>query len=100
MPCTSLARHVRHPWEKLYSLVLDVESYPRFVPFCQAAHVLEHANDDGDDAIIVRMDVGFMALRERFTSRIGRRARREILISNLDGPLRHFDARWLFTPAR
>ena len=99
-PAQASRRHVRHPWEKLYSLVLDVESYPRFVPFCQATHVLEHSNHNGDDTVIVRVDVGFMAVRERFTSRIlGRRARREILISHLEGPLRHFDARWLFRPA-
>jgi len=100
MPCTSVVRRVPHPWEELYSLVLEVESYPRFVPFCHAMDVLEQAKRDGTDEVTARMEVGFAAFRERFTSRIlGRRASQEILISNVDGPFHYFDGRWLFTPA-
>ena len=44
--------------------------------------------------------LGIVCERERFTSRIlGRRASQEILISNVDGPFRSFDGRWLFTSA-
>ena len=100
MPCTSVVRRVPHPWEELYSLVLEVESYPRFVPFCHALDVLKQSNHDGADAVTARMEVGFAPFRERFTSRIlGRRASQEILISNVDGPFHYFDGRWLFTPA-
>ena len=100
MPCTNVVRRVPHPWEELYSLVLEVESYPRFVPFCHALDVLEQSNHDGADEVTARMEVGFAAVREGFTGRIlGRRARQEILISNVDGPFRSFDGRWLFTPA-
>src|SRR3954451_21565224 len=92
MPCTSVVRRVPHSWEELYSLVLEVESYPRFVPFCHAIDVLDQSKRDGADEVTARMEVGFAAFRERFTSRIlGRRASQEILISNVDGPFRSFD---------
>ncbi len=100
MPRTSVTRRVPHPWEEVYSLALNVESYPRFVPFCHVTNVLGRSDHNGDNEIIVRMDIGSIAFQERFTSRIlGRRANREIRISNIDGPLRHLDGRWLFTPA-
>jgi coenzyme Q-binding protein COQ10 len=96
---SSVVRRVPHPWEELYSLVLEVGSYPRFVPFCHALDVLEQVKRNGADKVTARMEVGFAAFRERFTSRIlGRRASQEILISNVDGPFRYFEGRWLFTP--
>jgi coenzyme Q-binding protein COQ10 len=99
MPRTNVTRRVPYPWQKLYALVLDVESYPHFVPFCRKMVVLNRSSSGGMDQLLAQMEVGFGVLRESYTSRIlGDPATREINIASDDGPFRHLKGHWSFKP--
>ena len=42
MPKASVTRRINCKKKELIDLVLDIEKYPEFVPFCLDAHVYEN----------------------------------------------------------
>ncbi|OJA14685.1 hypothetical protein AZE42_02407 [Rhizopogon vesiculosus] len=55
----------------LYNLVADVNSYPRFVPYCTGSRILEQGVDqDGVVTMDVEIMVGFLAFKESYVSRV------------------------------
>ena len=99
MPKHETVRHVRHPPERMFALVADIEKYPEFLPMCEALSVRSRKERDGVEVIVADMTVGYKAIRETFTSqvvtRIGELA---IDVKYLDGPFRYLDNRWRFEP--
>jgi coenzyme Q-binding protein COQ10 len=89
-----------YPWLDLFNLVLDVKSYPEFVPYCRDVKLLSRETVVADKTVIVsRMTVGFLAFEVGYANRttadaVGRR----ISIEAFDGPLRHLNAVWSFEP--
>ena len=52
MPKASVKRLIECSKDQLVDLVLDIEKYPDFVPFCLDAHVYER-NNEGDLTLII-----------------------------------------------
>ena len=52
MPKASVKRLIECNKNQLIDLVLDIEKYPEFVPFCLDAHVYEK-NNEGDLVLII-----------------------------------------------
>ena len=82
----------------MFALVADCESYPQFLPLCTALRVRRReTREDGVEAMLAEMEVGYKAIRERFTTRVTLDAARgEILVEYVDGPFRHLRNRWRF----
>ncbi|MGA8747672.1 MAG: type II toxin-antitoxin system RatA family toxin [Pseudolabrys sp.] len=91
---------VGYPWPDLFNIVLDVRSYPEFVPHCHAVKVLSHRMPEPGVTILVsRMTVGFSAFEISYANRArADTIRRLISIEALDGPLRYLNAVWRFEP--
>lgn len=98
MPSFRTSRIVSHPAEKMFDLVADVEKYPGFLPLCQGLTVRRRSTlPDGRDVLVADMQVGFKAIRERFTSRVTLdRAANVIVAEYIDGPFRSLENRWTF----
>jgi coenzyme Q-binding protein COQ10 len=98
MPNFRTSRIVRHPAKAMFDLVADVEAYPKFVPLCQALTVQRRETlPDGRFVLVAQMEVGYKAIRERFTSRVTcDPGSLEILVEYIDGPFRHLENRWHF----
>jgi len=79
---------------RLYALVDDVAAYPRFLPWCLGADVLERTAD----GMLARMDVGLRAIRQSFTTRTYNQPGESIRIALVEGPFRRFAADWRFIP--
>jgi len=101
MPSFRITRAVRHSPEQMYDLVADVERYPEFLPLCESLRVLRRQDGpDGTEVLVAEMGVGYKAIRERFTTRVGLdRANLKITAEYIDGPFRHLENRWTFKPA-
>jgi coenzyme Q-binding protein COQ10 len=81
----------------MFDLVADIESYPQFVPLCLGLKVRHRMEIQGVVTKVAQMTVGYRAIRETFTTRVVCDvARREILVSYIDGPFRHLENRWNF----
>jgi coenzyme Q-binding protein COQ10 len=100
MSAITVTKRVEHSWLDLFQLVLDVESYPSFVPYCCEVRLLSRRSETPTRTVIVsRMTVGLSALRVSYANRTtGDLINRRIAISSIDGPLRSLDAAWRFDP--
>jgi coenzyme Q-binding protein COQ10 len=100
MPKVKITKKVAHRWADLFKLVLDVESYPAFVPHCRQVKLLSRTAESSTDTVIVsRMTVGLSALQVSYSNRTnGDFAARTIKVEAIDGPLRRLRAVWRFNP--
>ncbi len=100
MPSFRTTRRVRHSGENMFDLVADVESYPQFLPLCQAMTVRRREVDEiGNGVIVADMQVGYKAIRETFTSRVTLdRPAMTIHVEYVEGPFRSLENRWTFEP--
>ena len=98
MPRFRTVRRVRHSAADMFALVSDMEAYPEFVPLCTALRVRSRTTgEDGIEIAVAEMEVGYKAIRERFTTRVTMdRAKVEILVEYVDGPFRYLKNRWRF----
>jgi ribosome-associated toxin RatA of RatAB toxin-antitoxin module len=85
---------VAHSAEQLYDLVQDIEAYPRFLPWCREARVLER----GPAGTRASLTVGLRALRQSFTTHNVGQPGRAIDMRLVEGPFRSFAAAWRFSP--
>ena len=101
MPLYRTTRRVRHSAGDMFDLVADVENYPNFVPLCTALKVRRRTpGPEGTEILVADMEVGYKAIRERFTSRVTLdRARLRILVEYVDGPFSRLENRWVFKEA-
>jgi len=98
MPSFRTIRRVRHSAQNMFDLVTDVEAYPEFVPLCTSMRLRQRTrNAEGVETLLADMEVGYKAIRERFTSRvICDRAKLTILVDYVDGPFSRMKNRWIF----
>ena len=90
---------VGYPWSDLFNLVLDLKSYPQFVPHCRDVRLLSRRSEEQLTVIISRMTVGFAAIEVGYANRTTADiTRRQIRVEALDGPLRFLHALWSFEP--
>jgi len=84
----------------MFDLVSDIEKYPEFVPMCSAMHLRSSVDKgEGITVMVAAMTVAYKMIRQTFTSRaILDRPKLKILVEYLDGPFRHMQNRWTFTP--
>jgi coenzyme Q-binding protein COQ10 len=82
-----------HSPQQLYRLVADVESYPKFIPWCVAARVYEQQDTNFKADVVV----GFKGITEKYTSRV-HLLDNEIDIEYLNGPFSCLENNWKFTP--
>jgi len=85
----------------MFALVADVERYPEFVPLCRALKVRRREKSEmGIETLIADMEVGYKAIRERFTSRVALDpARLKIVVAYIDGPFSRLENVWNFRDA-
>src|SRR5664279_2297566 len=77
---------------EMYELVVDVEAYPRFLPWCERVEVLER-----DDAgSMARLFLAYSGIRHAFTTRNAYVPDESVHISLVDGPFSLLDGHWRF----
>ncbi|MCK5518405.1 MAG: type II toxin-antitoxin system RatA family toxin [Alphaproteobacteria bacterium] len=92
MPTHSESRIVSYSAEQLFNLVIDVEKYPDFLPWCLDARI----SDSSKNALDADMIVGYKVFRETFSSHVHFTRFKEIEINYLKGPMRHLHTKWMF----
>ena len=99
MPKHETVRRVGHPPDQMFALVADVESYPEFLPMCEALTVRSRKERDGITILVADMTVGYKAIRESFTSQVVLKPAEHIIdVRYIDGPFRFLQNRWRFDP--
>ena len=82
---------------QLIQMVLDIEKYPEFVPWCLSGNV--HSRKESSDLIEIKAElkVGKRIINETYTSLVlFYKEKDKILVTNIDGPLTHLKNEWNF----
>ncbi len=97
MPKASVKRSIECSKEQLIDLVLDIEKYPIFVPFCLDAKIHEK-KDQGDLLLIVAdLTIGKGVFKDTYKSDVKFNKKEDtIFVTNLDGPLKYLENKWQF----
>jgi len=97
MPKASVKRLIECKKEQLIDLVLDIEKYPAFVPFCVGSKIYEK-NEKGNLLLIVAdLTIGKGPFKDTYKSDIKFNKKEDsIYVTNLDGPLKHLENNWRF----
>ena len=97
MPKASVKRLIECSKDQLINLVLDIEKYPEFVPFCLDAHVYEK-NTVGDlKLIIADLTIGKGPFKDTYKSDVKFNKKNDsIEVTNIGGPLNHLENKWNF----
>ena len=97
MSSASIKKIIPCSKKDLINMVLDIEKYPEFVPWCIEGKI--HNKKESEDLIEIKGDlkVGKKFLNETYTSLVlYYKEKDKILVTNIDGPLRHLQNEWRF----
>ena len=97
MPKASVKRSIECKKEQLIDLVLDIEKYPQFVPFCLNSKIYEKKEKGGLLFIIADLTIGKGPFKDTYKSDVQYNKKEDsIYVTNLDGPLKHLENKWYF----
>jgi coenzyme Q-binding protein COQ10 len=97
MPKASFKRLIECSKEQLINLVLDIEKYPIFVPFCLGAKIHEKKEQSNSILIVADLTIGKGLFKDTYKSDIKFNKKEDsIYVTNFDGPLKHLNNKWYF----
>ena len=97
MPSASIKKKIPCSKKNLIEMVLDIEKYPEFVPWCLDSEI--HERTDKGDTIEIKADltIGKSFFRNTYKSFVVyNKSKDSIHVTNLDGPLKHLKNEWFF----
>ena len=98
MPKASVKRLIECEKKDLIKLVLDIEKYPDFVPFCFDAKIYENKKDGNIQKIIADLTIGKGPFKDTYKSDVAFDKKKDtIYVKNIEGPLNHLTNNWTFT---
>lgn len=83
---------VPYTTRQMFELVNHIEDYPRFLPWCQNAHIISRTEKE----VVATLDVNWKGIHKSFTTRniLNPYERMEIIL--IKGPLQHLEGIWHF----
>ena len=98
MPSASIKKNIPCSKKDLIEMVLDIEKYPEFVPWCLDGKI--HNKIDKGDMIEIKADltIGKSFFRDTYKSFVVyNKSEDTIRVTNIDGPLKHLENNWFFS---
>jgi len=100
MPSHSERQFLPYTTQQLFDLVIDIERYPEFLPWCRAARVFDRKEGE----FLGELVIAFHAFSEKYTSRVTmQRPATAAEAGSIDvvmvkGPFEYLVNRWRFSP--
>jgi ribosome-associated toxin RatA of RatAB toxin-antitoxin module len=80
--------------QQMFDLVDDVESYPKFLPWCSQTRV----GFRDEKKTIATLHINFMTVKSHFTTENEKNIPSQMIIKLVDGPFRQLEGVWSFKP--
>jgi coenzyme Q-binding protein COQ10 len=97
MPKASVKRLIECDKGQLIDLVLDIESYPSFVPYCLNSKVYKKKDKEDIISIIADLTIGKGPFKATYKSDVKYYKNTDtIFVTNMEGPLKHLNNKWTF----
>ena len=97
MPTASIKKEISCTKEKLIEIVLDIEKYPEFVPWCIDSKIYKNIDKGKTVEITADLTIGKSFFNETYKSFvIYDKSSNSIHVTNMEGPLKHLENKWFF----
>jgi ribosome-associated toxin RatA of RatAB toxin-antitoxin module len=77
---------------EMYRLVIDVDAYPQFLPWCDKARVVSQE----ENGMLAEIGIAFSGIHQTFTTRNTHVTDQQVLIKLVDGPFSKLEGEWNF----
>ena len=97
MPKASVKRLIETEKKNLIDLVLDIDKYPSFIPYCIDSKVYKRKLEGDNVFIIADLTIGKGIFKDTYKSDV-RFSKKDdtIYVTNIDGPLQYLKNKWNF----
>ena len=97
MPSASIKKEISCSKENLIKMVLDIEKYSEFVPWCLNSKIHNKTDKGNIVEITADLTIGKSFFNETYKSFvIYDKSADSIHVTNMDGPLIHLENKWFF----
>lgn len=79
--------------EQIYNVIIDVESYPEFLPWLSSATIIER----NEGFFVADLEISFKGFREHYRSKVSYTYDKEeahIEVALISGPFKHLHTEW------
>tara|TARA_B100000579_G_scaffold389513_1_gene363389 strand:- start:20 stop:469 length:450 start_codon:yes stop_codon:yes gene_type:complete len=97
MPSASIKKEIPCTKDKLIKMVLDIEKYPEFIPWCLDSKIHTNIDKGKTVEIIADLTIGKSFFNETYKSFvIYDKSSDSIHVTNMEGPLKRLENKWFF----
>jgi len=97
MPQASVKRIINCNKKDLIELVLDIEKYPNFIPYCLGSKVYSKEDKSNEILIVADLTIGKGPFKDTYKSDVVFNQKKDtIFVKNIEGPLNHLSNNWIF----
>ena len=98
MPSASITKKIPCTKKNLIEMVLDIEKYPEFVPWCLGGKIHTIIDKGNTVKITADLTIGKSFFSETYKSFvIYDKSADSIHVTNIGGPLKHLENKWTFS---
>jgi coenzyme Q-binding protein COQ10 len=83
---------------QILELIMDIESYPEFVPWCKSTKIISSSNDE----IIAEMEINYKGFTESYRSSITKSdvgGDMVVEVKAINGPFKFLNNKWIISSA-
>ena len=97
MPKASIKRNINCSKKDLIDLVLNIEEYPKFIPYCLNAQIYKDESVGNFQYIEADLTIGKGPFKDTYKSDVKFDKKESIIyVKNIEGPLRYLENKWKF----
>ena len=97
MPKASIKRNINCSKKDLIDLVLNIEEYPKFIPYCLNAHIYKDESVGNYQYIEADLTIGKGPFKDTYKSDVKFDKKESIIyVKNIEGPLKYLENKWKF----
>ena len=97
MPKASIKRNINCSKKDLIDLVLNIEEYPKFIPYCLSAHIYKDESKGNFQYIEADLTIGKGPFKDTYKSDVKFDKKESIIyVKNIEGPLKYLENKWKF----
>lgn len=96
MPKKNIIKKFDYPLELVENLILDIDSYKDFLPWCSDSKIISKKNNDKLIEIEADLEIGYSFVKDTYKSHvIYNKQKRKITVKGIDGPLKSLENVWI-----
>tara|TARA_B100000963_G_scaffold170835_1_gene148647 strand:- start:3700 stop:4152 length:453 start_codon:yes stop_codon:yes gene_type:complete len=95
LPKKNITKKFYYSLELIESLILDIDSYKDFLPWCTNSKVISKKQNKDSIVITADLEIGYLFAKDVYTSHVKYDTKtKKIIVNAIDGPLKTLENIW------